>query len=1670
MPYFRKILIIVLILSGTICLGAYLGIQTLTSTHFPQSILKDKIEVEVGKALGHEVQIAGLDGNFITHIRLKGVRISDKKTLEDGAFIEVDRVIIRYNPILFLLNKGNILASISEINVESGTAFVKRSRSDRWNILEFLPPPDSTQPPLKFSSLLNLHNVRLHFLDERGWGAKPLEKPFNETMVVNGRMNFKDLHSVSYDIWGHTGSINRFAMTGLVNLLTGQYSLVADMERLSLSQWSRYIVPLDGMALTSGSATLKLNLKSRKLIKKTDLPFTYTIDAELANADLQLPYFPLPTRKLTGEIRIARDRIAFQQFKGELNNIPIVGRGEVDLGQGVIRMAINTDQFSLPRIKGLFPVLKDVDFNGSGKAEISITGPLANPVIEGYGKIPRVRSYSMISENLETAFRLQSGILHFGVISGSLYKGAITATGSVNLNAPLPIFDVQVSAKSIDLAAILPPNSVLKGHADIIAKLNGTSDLYRMNVYFTGLHLIAANQLIRKAHVEMLAQKNAPIQIKTGAVWINDGEPIAIAGTLDRSARLALQVSGSKIALKDFDPLVDPLAPAGSLALNGVFTATLSSAFWTNPIDHFQARAAVSLTGFQYWGYYVEQSHIAFSYQNNQLRLERLEFRNPGSNLTCEGLFDHWKLHDLTMTTSRFDLSSSQLIQRYIPSYLKPVLGLISMSIRVGALTDVLQPIDTQGLWLKSYRIEGDLKIENGGIKDQPFKQLDLVCDWDGARLEMGRFHIEQGKSKIAAHGLLDPEYHLDVVVEKGTVIDIEDFRMLKAMYPTSYGKLFFNGSIKGVITDPVLDIDVQGENMRFNYLTLEEFSGHINYSDLKLAFQNFMLRKGNDRYLFAGYLEATDFWKTRRFADLKYGMNASFNKVDVAALANLIRMAAKEYQESFAPPHRMEEETVQKNVTAVTSNVPSGYSISDPGYSFDQVQLYQFGSGTDSVTFYAQLKQKKIVIDESVAVGLDTLKGEISGQFTIRSRAKQTPLLGLDLTINDGEYLFLSAKTLRFGIHSDQDIMKWEVSFDNGTLGGKLFSHFASQGSLDTAGMLTIANTEMTASNRSRSQLVTGTIPISAWWDPSKKMANIALKINLTGDDIGLLSIVNPIIQDMTNDGRIEVILTGPLSDIQVNSTVFVATNLKIYLAGSTSFQSPLKFSSDKIAIKNNQLILPATTVGWQGGDTKVLNGNDQQNNQFILSGQVGLVRINLLQMDYLDIRFDLKMDDTDISINFPKIYNGGVGLRDFSVVGTYRIPFSIEEIRLYTQTLETDAEVGPIISGRIILSDGRIALPALGDKQPLPSFKLNLNLALKRDVLVSGGLFGEGFFANFANSFNLSFAETRSDLVISGTFNAPRISNQLYFSEGSVNFLNREFELMGAERQRDFYRDRPDMIYDNYIAFKSEWQPNSNAKRVLVPILNVKALTIIEADSLPSSASVSAAKAGNFGVVVLFNGPVSDLSSVTFEKYQIANPRARMMNPVFERKYTLATRSAGALRTSSDDMQDTMAIFELLLPDLIRSGYYQQLHADLDKDRTQKLLTDVGGKQINIWARSYLRPIEKDIARNIGLYDFRVDYNVGSAILNSNDPYDQTRSVGFNFISNLFSDQLFLRVKTNLDLSENRALTDKFRFTEFELNYFILRNLSFNFSNISDVGTQVYKPVYSIKFTHEF
>ena len=158
------------------------------------------------------------------------------------------------------------------------------------------------------------------------------------------------------------------------------------------------------------------------------------------------------------------------------------------------------------------------------------------------------------------------------------------------------------------------------------------------------------------------------------------------------------------------------------------------------------------------------------------------------------------------------------------------------------------------------------------------------------------------------------------------------------------------------------------------------------------------------------------------------------------------------------------------------------------------------------------------------------------------------------------------------------------------------------------------------------------------------------------------------------------------------------------------------------------------------------------------------------------------------------------------------------------------------------------------------------------------------------------------------------------------------------------------------------------------------------------------------------------------------------------------------------------------MLLPDLIRSGYYQQLHDDLDKDRTKKLLTHVGGKQINVWARSYLRPIEKDIARNIGLYDFRVDYNVGSAILNSNDPYDQTRSVGFNFISNLFSDQLFLRVKTNLDLSENRALTDKFRFTEFELNYFILRNLSFNFSNISDVGTQVYKPVYSIKFTHEF
>ncbi|MFC1771651.1 hypothetical protein ACFLZV_07180, partial [Candidatus Margulisiibacteriota bacterium] len=162
----------------------------------------------------------------------------------------------------------------------------------------------------------------------------------------------------------------------------------------------------------------------------------------------------------------------------------------------------------------------------------------------------------------------------------------------------------------------------------------------------------------------------------------------------------------------------------------------------------------------------------------------------------------------------------------------------------------------------------------------------------------------------------------------------------------------------------------------------------------------------------------------------------------------------------------------------------------------------------------------------------------------------------------------------------------------------------------------------------------------------------------------------------------------------------------------------------------------------------------------------------------------------------------------------------------------------------------------------------------------------------------------------------------------------------------------------------------------------------------------------------------------------------------------------------------RDSRAVLELLMPEFL----IQDESSSEGSSKTRQVLEDIGVSQVNaLFRRQLMRPLEKQLAKNIGLYDLKVNYNVGRALLsNISEDSPGEENFGVDLITNLLSDQLFVRVRTNLEASSEESQSDTFIISGIELTYYIWSSLSISYSNIRENKQVRHRS--SLKYRYEF
>ncbi|MFT5171760.1 MAG: hypothetical protein ACI9BD_001538, partial [Candidatus Marinamargulisbacteria bacterium] len=1067
---------------------------------------------------------------------------------------------------------------------------------------------------------------------------------------------------------------------------------------------------------------------------------------------------------------------------------------------------------------------------GKGNLAFAVTGKMDNPLIKGtlFGQTARI--YALPTKKLEIGFRFQKNILNATLLSGKLYEGDLSGAGQFNFRHHPPTLAFDLDAHSLKIEKAFPTmKNRIHGDFDLTTTGTGKTDDFAVEMTITSNELSFYEQKLKKGAITFDVLNNKDILDIEAALIFNQGQnPVAVSGNIVDLLHTTLQYEGTHIPVADFDPSPNHQL-TGTANLKGTFHTQLSPRFWVKPLDEVSVTFSASLRDFYFYNQPFERGAVDIAFSKQYLDIYEILAENKDEKALIRGSFLRKKPTSLFLSLNNLNLTQSKFVQKHVPPDIKPFGGIASIDLSMTKKSQEQASPIKKIKWLSQYDLSASLSVIDGLFQNQPLDQTHLSLLWQGPEFNIRQASIFHEDSKIFFKGAIQPNQKLDIEIQKGTVINFSDFSIFTAPLGSLEGSLQVRGLISGTSEHPKLNLNIIGKKVKSNFVAIELAQGGLTYEKQKIGFENFELRHNANQYVLDGYLDYTGLNPAEpiKLTNLGYEISLSVKDTNMAEFIDFVETLYAEAQ------FRSKLNSIINNEQIVNANMKIGkqkkkanpFRVKSP-YRYT---VFTLGSNRSLLGHFDKIETAHTQDKKPEKSGLGkVLSGKLNGVFKAVSRKGKNPLITAGMTIQQGQIYFAKAKKFSLDItpNKKKEEMEYSLSLEKGTIGNKYFDRLHTYGQVDKSGTLQISDTTLDIGDLHQNSILQGNIPLASIWDSNSKEESMSVHILLEKNTIGLLAFLNPVISDITNNGYIAASVSGPLSAPRINSQKISLSDAKLTFTDESIFKSPFSITHHEISIVDNEIRLPTVDLKWAGADTKEQHTSTKRENHFITAGTIHLNDLNFRSLKQVNLFFDLDIQDTNLVINLPKVYQGNINIANTHIFGNYHVPLGRLEKEKHTAALQTDSETGPLISATATLSNSTIQLPKPGTKTLKPSFLLDVKVPMKSNVFISGSLLGEGILAGISADLEVS---DQTEVYVSGSLNAPKIHNRVLFTKGSINILNREFELLELAQQKFYYKEKQYQTKQNTISFVTEKNAETE-KNQLIPILDISALSIIE------------------------------------------------------------------------------------------------------------------------------------------------------------------------------------------------------------------------------------------------
>jgi translocation and assembly module TamB len=742
------------------------------------------------------------------------------------------RIVLHFDPSALVgdLAAGRGAArSVSQVLAEEPFLHLERDPAGRWNFGELAPPEVREERPSAFLGRIVVVNGTLVFTDRQ----RKAPGPFATRLVdVSGAADFAHSPRVGFRISFVEERGNRRAsgrMTGRYMTSTGALDVDLDVSGADLAAWGSYLLASPHVAITGGriDAVLHVLRVPGRASQVTDIMGRLS----LSDGRARFARGPVLLTGVSGEIHLADRWLRTTGLRGAANGSPLEARGEASFyGEPRLDLAVRSPSADLAALsRVLFPSLAP-RVSGTARGEVRIVGTLGSPRLEGRIEAARGRLDGLQFSGASADIALHGGTLSLTRARVSTSVGRVAGGGFWRLGSPE--FHVTLMLDGADAAAVsrwAPPGlpSVAGRISGLVTAAGHGSDVAmagRASVSGARVRDVALDAVDTSFRYDASGLWLDHLRVRQGAAWA------AAWGRVEPGGGLALGALARVDDLASMPDLRLRLPARGRLDFAGTIAGRLDAPEVTGAVQAgpgaIGALAYDSLAG-------------GITVRPGGLELDEVRARSGRARYRASGRAGLGGAASLALVLEAEDAPAAAL---------QEVLGLSP------AVTGTLSGRANITGSLRSPRAVGEVALRQGEILGYGIDEASAAFRWDGTRLVLEAASVRRGQSTLRLAGTYDRRtgFAIDLSARGA---DVRDLPLPPAVGVTIGGTMDLSGRLTGTPSQPVLAMAADSGDLVVNGVGFDRASGTVRWESSTLRLDPLALRRGDERYEFAGAL-----------------------------------------------------------------------------------------------------------------------------------------------------------------------------------------------------------------------------------------------------------------------------------------------------------------------------------------------------------------------------------------------------------------------------------------------------------------------------------------------------------------------------------------------------------------------------------------------------------------------------------------------------------------------------------------------------------------------------------------------------------------------------------------------------------------------------------------------